>query len=91
MLWSVATHNDLLETIKYAKKVSEHTAAGGKITDLPPPPPSTNRDYVQCEFCQRKFAPKVAERHIPKCKEIKSRPAPPSKRKPAPKAKTPRR
>lgn len=86
-----ATHNDLLETIKYAKKVSEHTAAGGKITDLPPPPPSTNRDYVQCEFCQRKFAPKVAERHIPKCKEIKARPAPPSKRKLAPKAKAPRR
>ena len=35
---------------------------------------------VECPFCQRKFNEKAAERHIPKCKDAKSRPKPPPKR-----------
>lgn len=44
-----------------------HVAKGGKLTDLPPPPPSYNPDYVQCPHCGRRFNETAAERHIPKC------------------------
>lgn len=31
----------------------------------------------ECPFCQRKFSAEAAARHIPKCKDIRSRPKPP--------------
>ncbi|XP_074661422.1 uncharacterized protein LOC141914047 isoform X2 [Tubulanus polymorphus] len=74
-----AQHEDFIKSIRYAKKLSQVEAAGGKISDLPPPPPSENPDYVQCPYCERRFNPTTAERHIPKCKDIKARPAPPKK------------
>ncbi|XP_028855440.1 zinc finger C2HC domain-containing protein 1C-like [Denticeps clupeoides] len=33
--------------------------------------------YVACPHCSRRFAPGVAERHVPKCQNIRSRPPPP--------------
>lgn len=44
-----------------------HVAKGGRLSDLPPPPPSYNPDYVQCPHCGRRFNESAAERHIPKC------------------------
>lgn len=73
-------HKRFLDTVRYAKKVSEVEAQGGNVADLPPPPPSDNPDYVQCQYCQRRFHPGTAQRHIPRCKDIKSRPAPPRNR-----------
>ena len=67
--------------MRYAKTVADHEKQGGNVADLPPPPVSENPDYVQCPYCERKFNPGTAERHIPRCKDIKSRPAPPKKRK----------
>ena len=49
-------------------------AKGGKISDLPPPPPSNYDHYVQCRHCGRKYAQDVAERHIPKCANIINKP-----------------
>ncbi|XP_067132459.1 uncharacterized protein [Centruroides vittatus] len=65
-------HESFLESIREAKRVQKHLAAGGKISDLPPPKPSENPDYVQCPYCNRKFNEAAADRHIPKCKNIVS-------------------
>lgn len=65
-------HNDFIEAIRQAKMVQQHLAKGGKVSDLPPPPPSDTSDYVPCPHCGRKFNEAVAERHIPKCKNIVS-------------------
>jgi len=63
---------DFVAALRAAKAAQRHLAAGGKISDLPPPPPSDTSDYIQCPHCNRKFNESVAERHIPKCKDIKS-------------------
>ncbi|XP_017546214.1 inner centromere protein isoform X2 [Pygocentrus nattereri] len=47
---------------------------------LQPQPVDVNPDYVSCPHCGRRFAPGPAERHIPKCQNIKSRPPPPRHR-----------
>ncbi|XP_054720169.1 zinc finger C2HC domain-containing protein 1C-like [Uloborus diversus] len=65
-------HTDFIEAIRQAKMVQQHLAKGGKISELPPPPPSDTSDYVPCPHCGRKFNEGVAQRHIPKCKNILS-------------------
>lgn len=62
-----AKHEEFLNAVRQARMVQEHLAAGGKLSDLPPPPPSENPDYVQCPKCLRKFNETAAERHIPRC------------------------
>ena len=69
-------HEDFINTLRYAKQA---TAAKAKGIDIGPPPVSQNDDYVPCPHCQRKFNSTAAERHIPKCKDIKSRPPAPTK------------
>ncbi|KRT83329.1 hypothetical protein AMK59_3082, partial [Oryctes borbonicus] len=61
------THNEFISTIRAAKMAQAHLAKGGKLSDLPPPPTSTNPDYVQCPHCGRRFNETAAARHIPKC------------------------
>uniref|UniRef100_A0A6P7GER9 Zinc finger C2HC domain-containing protein 1C-like n=1 Tax=Diabrotica virgifera virgifera TaxID=50390 RepID=A0A6P7GER9_DIAVI len=61
------THEEFIAAIRAAKEAQTHLAKGGKLSDLPPPPPSTNPDYVQCPHCNRRFNEAAAERHIPKC------------------------
>ena len=34
-------------------------------------------EFEACPHCNRKFNPKVAARHIPKCTTIKAKPRPP--------------
>lgn len=63
---------EFIETLRAAKAAQRHLAAGGKLSDLPPPPPMDTSDYIQCPHCGRKFAEAAADRHIPKCKNIKS-------------------
>ncbi|XP_041514754.1 zinc finger C2HC domain-containing protein 1C isoform X2 [Microtus oregoni] len=70
-------HESFIRTLRHARQVQQVIARGGNPSDLPPILPAENPDYVQCPHCSRHFAPKVAERHIPKCKTIKNRPPPP--------------
>ncbi|KFB36463.1 AGAP004068-PA-like protein [Anopheles sinensis] len=60
-------HEEFIAAIRAAKEMTAHLAKGGKLSDLPPPPPSENPDYVQCPHCSRRFNQSAAERHIPKC------------------------
>lgn len=45
------------------QKVQEE---GGDISKIPRAPPTQNEDYVECQYCYRRYAENVAERHIPK-------------------------
>ncbi|NXQ90427.1 ZC21C protein, partial [Nyctibius grandis] len=73
-------HEALIQTLCQARQVQQVLSKGGKVSDLPQPPPMENPDYVACPYCSRRFAPHAAERHIPKCKTIKNRPPPPPPR-----------
>ncbi|NWT55511.1 ZC21C protein, partial [Erythrocercus mccallii] len=73
-------HEALIRIMSQARQVQQTLPKGRKVSDLSPLPPTENPDYVACTYCRRKFAPQVAERHIPKCKNIKNRPPPPPQR-----------
>ncbi|XP_053613709.1 zinc finger C2HC domain-containing protein 1C isoform X3 [Plodia interpunctella] len=74
-------HEEFINAIRAAKQVQQHLDAGGKLSDLPPPPPSENPDYVQCPHCSRRFNQAAAERHIPKCASYQfNKPKPAAKR-----------
>ncbi|EZA51319.1 hypothetical protein X777_10248 [Ooceraea biroi] len=64
-------HEDFITTIRYAKQVQAHVAAGGNPNDISPPPPSDTSDYIQCPHCGRKFNRAAADRHIPKCENMR--------------------
>uniref|UniRef100_A0A8B9BLV5 Zinc finger C2HC-type containing 1C n=1 Tax=Anser brachyrhynchus TaxID=132585 RepID=A0A8B9BLV5_9AVES len=70
-------HEVFIQTLRQARQVQQVLSKGGKASDVPPLPPIENPDYVACPYCRRRFAPQVAERHVPKCKTIKSRPPSP--------------
>lgn len=59
-----AQHENFIKAIRYAKGLSDE-----------PPPPAENPEYIQCPHCERRFKPATAERHIPKCKDIKAKPS----------------
>ncbi|KAG2457726.1 zinc finger C2HC domain-containing protein 1C-like [Polypterus senegalus] len=73
-------HESFIRNLQQSREVQKIVQKGGKLSDLPPLPPDDNPDYILCPHCSRKFAPRVAERHIPKCENIKSRPPPPPRK-----------
>ncbi|XP_046659050.1 zinc finger C2HC domain-containing protein 1C-like isoform X1 [Homalodisca vitripennis] len=75
-------HEEFISNIRAAKQAQAHVAKGGKLSDLPPPPPMDTSDLIPCPHCKRKFNEAAAERHIPKCANMlhnKPKPGPPAK------------
>ena len=70
-------HEDLVKAIKMSRLIKKVQEEGGDITKLPWAPPTQNDDYVECQYWYRRYAPQVAERHIPHCKNMINRPKPP--------------
>ncbi|XP_020621081.1 zinc finger C2HC domain-containing protein 1A-like [Orbicella faveolata] len=66
-----AKHEEFISNLRAARGVTAAQKTGGPLP--PPPPPAANPDYVQCPHCSRRFNEHAAERHIPFCKEQKSR------------------
>ena len=45
-----------------------------QMSEAMPAQPDTR---VKCPYCERRYAQNVADRHIPRCKDIVNRPKPP--------------
>ncbi|XP_014245034.1 zinc finger C2HC domain-containing protein 1C-like isoform X2 [Cimex lectularius] len=73
-------HEEFISAIRAAKEAQAYVAKGGKLSDLPPPPPLDTSHYTPCPHCGRKFNESAAARHIPKCADMKhNKPKPQSK------------
>ena len=70
-------HEEFIQAIRYAKAAGKIEKEGGSLARLPPPPVSSNPDYEQCPYCNRRFNQTAAARHIPKCKDTINKPKPP--------------
>lgn len=57
-------HEEFISAIRYAKMAGKVEKEGGSLANLPPPPVSSNPDYVQCPHCMRRFNQVAAERHM---------------------------
>ena len=63
-----AKHEDFIQTIRSARGEDTHNSQSQREA-----PRFVNPDYVQCEYCSRRFNESAAERHIPFCKEQQNR------------------
>lgn len=54
------------------RAVTQAIATGGPMPDAVPSAPDSS--LVQCPHCARRFNEQAAERHIPKCNDIKAKP-----------------
>jgi hypothetical protein len=67
--------NALREAMEANKEIAKAKKEGRDLSTLPPPKPSApDPSLVPCPHCGRSFNAMAAERHIPKCSDIKAKP-----------------
>ena len=64
----------LRDAIRASKGYDDAVKAGYPASSLPYPPAPVHDDRVECPHCNRRFAEQTAERHIPKCRDIRAKP-----------------
>ena len=64
--------------MKLAQETGDQEAYS-KAIEMSEAMPKEADNRVHCPYCDRKFAQNVADRHIPRCRDIKNRPKPPPK------------
>ena len=69
-------HEELMAYMQYGKQIKAVEAKGGNIRDLAPPPSSQNSNFLQCQFCARKFNPDSHAKHVAICKNVINKPKP---------------
>lgn len=70
-------HDQFIKAIKMSRLIKKVEMEGGDVSKIPVAPSEPNDDYIEWQYWYRRFAPKVADRHIPKCKDMINRPKPP--------------
>ena len=71
-----AKSSQLRDAMRAAREYKAAVAGGGDGKSLPPMRPSApDPSLVNCPNCNRNFSATAAERHIPKCATIKSKPS----------------
>ncbi|CAK83266.1 unnamed protein product (macronuclear) [Paramecium tetraurelia] len=68
------SHQEFINTLKYNRQLKKIQEEGGDIRQLGPPPVSSNNNYIQCPYCQRKFDPSKADKHIAICQNVVNKP-----------------
>jgi hypothetical protein len=51
-------HEQFMQNLRYSRRLEKLEKEGGSIEDMKPPVNLLERNYVFCEHCQRKFAPR---------------------------------
>ena len=64
----------LRQAMKQGRMVSKAIKEGRDLSTLPAAAAPVHDDRVPCPHCGRKFNADVADRHIPRCKNIKAKP-----------------
>ena len=64
----------LREAMKASRMVSKYQKEG-RLNELPAVESAPDPSFVPCPHCGRTFNEKAAERHIPRCKDIKAKPS----------------
>eukprot|EP00347_Sterkiella_histriomuscorum_P024172 403332056 len=74
-------HESLISAIRISKKMKQLEDNGGDVKEIQALasqiPQQNTEELVPCPYCQRKFNPNTADRHIPKCKDTINKPKPP--------------
>ena len=60
--------------MKASRMVSKYQKEG-RLNELPAVESTQDPSFVPCPHCGRTFNEKAAERHIPRCKDIKAKPS----------------
>jgi len=71
-------HRELVESMRYSRKIKAIEQVGGDIRSLGPAPKvsGVEQNLTECPYCYRRFNPQSAEKHINICQNVINKPKP---------------